>query len=109
VASKEQDVHKWRYCADWFPHFNDRQHRDVTRELKPAQEKLLLYILDKCKKKGYSWVSRSTMAADTNISRTSLHRHLLVLYEKRWLKKAGFQNSTLKLEPSAKAIKHFFE
>jgi len=108
VAS-EKDVYKWRYSDNWFPHFIDDWHRDVTSELSPSQEKLLLYILDKCKKKGFSYMSRDKIAEDTNIGVASVYRHLNVLYEKGWLKRAGFQYSVAKLMPTKKSEKHFFE
>jgi Fe2+ or Zn2+ uptake regulation protein len=56
-----------------------------------------------------SWVSKEKVAKEINVSPSTVYNNLNKLYEFGWLKKAGFQNSVAKLEPTKKAIKHFFE
>jgi hypothetical protein len=108
-VTPEKDTHKWRQFSSWFPHPDDDWYRDVTGELNAGLEKTLLCVLDKCKKMGYSWMSKQTLAGRVNVSKSTIFNYLNKLYELGWLKKAGFQNSVMRLEPTKKAIKHFFE
>ena len=107
--ASEKDVHKWRQFGTWHPHPEDDWYLDVTKGLSKGEERLLLSVLDKCKKKGYAWASKEKLSKWTGISKSSVFRHLNKLYEYGWLKRGGFKESVMRLEPTAKAIKHFFE